>query len=167
VNKKLPNKHLFLISSDDPWYSGVLTYLHTQSFGPHISQDDHWHIHHQSPQFLLIRDVLYWQGLDIFLCQCLTLEEPKWVLNDFHGGSCGEHLSRISTAPKVIHISYFWHILFHNYIQEIKLCMKCHIFTQKNRAPLTPFHTIITTNPFCKWGINFMTCNLPSKNAHK
>jgi hypothetical protein len=35
------------------------------------------------------------------------------------------------------------------------------------RAPPALLHPVITASPFCKWGINFMTCNPPSNNGHK
>jgi hypothetical protein len=33
------------------------------------------------------------------------------------------------------------------------------MYTHKSQAPPTPLHLVITTGPFCKWGIEFMTCN--------
>jgi hypothetical protein len=49
LNTDFPNEHLFYIPSDDPWYDDLLVYLRTQKFGPHLSRDDRWHIHHQAP----------------------------------------------------------------------------------------------------------------------
>jgi hypothetical protein len=84
VNTNFLDEHMFIISSDDPWYHDVFIYLHSQKFGPHLSRDDHWHIRHQAPHYLLIEYVLYRQGVDTILCHCLTLIEAKHILNDFH-----------------------------------------------------------------------------------
>jgi hypothetical protein len=59
VNTEFPDEHLFYITSDDPWYSDLLIYLRTQKFDNHISRDDHHHIFHQAPRYLLIGNILY------------------------------------------------------------------------------------------------------------
>ena len=47
-------------------------------------------------------------GVDSILHRCLTHEEAKVVLNDFHGGPCGGHLSGLSTTQKILRAGYFW-----------------------------------------------------------
>jgi hypothetical protein len=120
VNENFPDEHLFFISSDDPWYGDILIYLCTQKFIPHLSRDDHQHIFHQAPCYLLIGDVLYQRGVDTILCCCLTLDEAERVLNDFHSGACGGHLSGMSTTQKVVRDGYFWPTLFHDCIHVVK-----------------------------------------------
>jgi hypothetical protein len=102
INTDFPDEHLFYITSDDPWYGDLLVYLQTQKFGNHLSRDDHHRILHQAPRYLLIREILYWQGVDTILRRCLTIDEADRVLNDYHSGTCGGHLSGISTAQKII-----------------------------------------------------------------
>jgi hypothetical protein len=97
INMDFPDEHLFYIPSDDPWYGDLLVYLRTQKFGSHISRDDHRCIHHQAPRYLLISDILYRRGVDTILRRCLTIDEADRVLNDFHSGACGGHLSGMST----------------------------------------------------------------------
>ena len=43
-------------------------------------------------------NTLYCHGIDSILGHCLTHEEVELVLNECHGGVCGGHLSRLSTA---------------------------------------------------------------------
>jgi hypothetical protein len=162
-----PNEHLFNISLDDPWYDDILFYLQTQKFRNHLSRDDHRCIHHQAPRYLLIGDILYRRGVDIVLCRCLTIDKVDQVLKNCHSGACGGHLFRMSTAQKIIHAGYFWPILFHDFIHTMKRCDKCQLYSNKARAPPSLLHLVITAGPFCKWGIDFMTCNPPSSNGHK
>jgi hypothetical protein len=70
-------------------------------------------------------------------------------------------------CPKIIGARYFWSTLFHDCIHAIKRCDKCHLYANKARAPPALLHLVITADPFCKWGIDFMTCNPPSSNGHK
>ena len=56
---------------------------------------------HIAKNHLIVDDTLYHHGVDSILRGCLTHEEAKVVLNDFHGGECGGHLSGISTVQKI------------------------------------------------------------------
>jgi hypothetical protein len=67
VNTNLPDEHIFFIPSDDPWYGYLLVYLRTKKFGNHLSRDDHRCICHQAPRYLLVRDILYRQGVENIL----------------------------------------------------------------------------------------------------
>jgi hypothetical protein len=167
INIDFPDEHLFYIPSDDPWYGNLLVYLQTQKFKNHLSRDDHRCIRHQAPCYLLIGDTLYQQAVDTILRQCLTIDEADKVLNEFHNDAFRGHLSWISTTKKIICAIYFWPTLFHDCIHAMKRCDKCQLYTNKARTPPALLHLIITAGPFCKWGIDFMTCNPPSKNGHE
>ena len=39
INDALPHEHFFAITTDDPWYSDILTYLRTQKFSLHLDRD--------------------------------------------------------------------------------------------------------------------------------
>ena len=52
-------------------------------------------------------NTLYHRGIDSILRCCSTHEEVDLVLNDFYGGTCGGHLSGISTAQKILRAGYF------------------------------------------------------------
>jgi hypothetical protein len=120
VNTNLPDEHLFFIPSDDPWYGNLLVYLQTQKFRNHLSRDDRRRICHQAPRYLLIRDILYRQGVNTILRRCLTIDEADRVLNDCHNDACRGHLSGLSTTQKIIRVGYFWPTLFHDCIHAVK-----------------------------------------------
>ena len=94
----LPDDFLFFISTEDPWYGDILLYLQTQKFAAHLNCDDRRCIRHQVVGHLLIGDVLYHRGIDTILLRCLTRDEAKTILNDYHSGACGGHLSGLETA---------------------------------------------------------------------
>ena len=39
INDALPDENLFAITTDDPWYGDILTYLQTQKFALHLDRD--------------------------------------------------------------------------------------------------------------------------------
>jgi len=88
------------------------------------------------------------------------------MLNDFHTGACGSHLSWLATTQKILRASYLWPTLIKDCIESVKKCHPCQIFSRKMRAHPTPMFPIITVGPFTKWGIDYTTCNPPSARGH-
>jgi len=63
----LPNEHLFLIYSSDPWYGDFLVYVQTLKIPSHLSNDSRRHIHQNSKKYVIIGDTLYNCGIDCIL----------------------------------------------------------------------------------------------------
>eukprot|EP00253_Pinus_taeda_P022991 PITA_22991 len=162
----IPDETLFLISTLDPWYGDILTYLQTSSFRPGTSKDARRRIRHQSQPYRIIGDTLYRLSADSVLRRCLTHKEAKRVLNDCHSGACGGHMSGYATAQKILRVGYFWPSIFKDCILAVRSCHECQIFQQKMRAPAAPLHPVVTVGPFAKWGIDYVTCNPRSAGGH-
>ena len=97
----LPNKSLFLISSDDLWYGDIIIYLQTQTFRPDLSSTDRHCIRYQARQYIVLSDTLYRRGVDSVFRRCLTYYEAEKALNDCHSGACGGHMSGYDMLIKV------------------------------------------------------------------
>ena len=70
-------------------------------------------------------NTLYYHGVDSIFHRCLTDDDVEVVLNDCHGGACGGHLSRLSTAQKIFRAGYFWLSIFKDYVNAVKKCHPC------------------------------------------
>jgi hypothetical protein len=160
-------RDMFFIASSDPWYGDILVYLQTLKCPASASRDERCHIRHQAKNYLILEDTLYRRGVDFILCRCLTHEEAEIVLNDFHTGACGGHLSGLATTQNILRAGYFWLTLIKDCIESIKKCHPYQIFSQKMRAHLTPMFPVITVGPFTKWAIAYTTCNPPSARGHR
>jgi hypothetical protein len=121
----LTNENNFLISSLDPWYGDILMYLQTLNIPQHLSRDDQRHIFHQAKNYLIIDDTLYRRGMDVILHHCLTHKEDEVLLNEFHSGACGGHLSGLVIAQNILQAGYFWLSIFKDCVEAVK---KCHPF---------------------------------------
>jgi hypothetical protein len=99
--------------------------------------------------------------------RCLTHEQSESVLNDFHNGACGGHLSELMTTHKILRADYFWSSIFKYCIEAIKKCHPCQVFTQKMHSHLAPLHPVIIVGPFTKWGVDFVDCNPTSIGGHQ
>eukprot|EP00253_Pinus_taeda_P031448 PITA_31448 len=166
AEESIADESLFLISTLDPWYGDIIVYLQTQSFWPELSKSERRKIRFQSQQFKIIGDTLYRREADLVFRLCLTHEEAEKVLNDYHSGACGGHMSGYATAQKILRAGYFWPSLFKDCIIAVRKCHNCQVFDRKMHAPPAPLHPIITVGPFAKWGIDFITCNLHSAGGH-
>jgi hypothetical protein len=155
-----------MIASSDPWYEDVLIYLQNLKCPASSSHDEHRRIHHQAKNYLILEDTLYRRGVDCILYRCLTHEEVEIVLNDYHTRECGGHLSGLATAQKILRASYFWSTLIKDYVESVKKCHQCQIFSRKMRVHPAPMFLVITVGPFTKWGIDYTTCNPPSSRGH-
>jgi hypothetical protein len=105
------------------------------------------------------------RGVDSILC--CSHETNERVCNDYYSATYGGHISGMVTSQKIICASYFWPSLFTDCIKVVNLCANFQLYTPKARNHPIPLHLIITTSPFCKWGINFMECKSIYVSGHK
>jgi hypothetical protein len=101
------------------------------------------------------------------LCRFLNHEEVESVLNDFHKGACGGHLSELTTAKKILRAGCFWPTIFKDCIKVVKKCHPCQVFTWKMRSHPSPLHPVIIVGPFTKWEVDFVDCNPTSIGRHQ
>jgi hypothetical protein len=166
VEDSLPDKSLFLISSDDVWYGYIIIYLQNQTFRPDIYSIDHHHILYQACQYIILDDTLYHHGIDSIFWRCLTYNEAEKYLNDCHSRECASHMSGYETAQKILRVGYFWPSLFKDCINVIQKCHTCQTYNHKIRSHPDPLHPLVSLGSFSKWGIDFMTCNPLSARGH-
>ena len=143
-DESFSDEHLFLISSQDPWYGDLIVYLQTANFPSTFSKDERHKLCHLAKNYLIIGDTLYHRGVDSILRHCLTLEEAEVVLNDCHSGSCGGHLSRLATTQKLLRVGYFWPSIFKYCVELVKRCHPCQVYTRTMHAHPAPLFPVVT-----------------------
>lgn len=68
------DEHLFLISSQDPWYGDIIIYLHTSNFLLTFLKDECRKLRHLDKSYVIIGGTLYCRGVDSIIRRCLTLQ---------------------------------------------------------------------------------------------
>jgi hypothetical protein len=109
---------------------------------------------------------LYRPGIETILRHSLNHDEAEHVLNDFHLGACGGHLSGMATAHKILRVAYFWPSIFKYCIEVFKQFPPYQVFHKKACTHLAPLHHVVSINPFEKWGIDVMQCKPTSVGGH-
>jgi hypothetical protein len=89
------------------------------------------------------------------------------MLNDFHTGACGVHLSGLAIAQNILCVCYFWPTLIKDCVESVNKCHPCHIFSRKMQAHPTPIFPVNVVGPFTKWGIDFTTSHPTSSKGHR
>ena len=57
--------------------------------------------------FTILNDVLYKRGFSMSYLKCVDDDEAKYILEEIHGGICGDHVGPRSLVSKAIRIGYF------------------------------------------------------------
>lgn len=151
----------------DPWYGDILIYIQTLKLPQHLSRDDRRRIRHQAKKYLIVSDTLYRRGVDHILHHYLNREEAESILNDYHSGACGGHLSRLATTKKILRASYFWSSILKDCVEVVKKCHPFQVFARKMRSHPSPLHPVIIVGPFTKWRVYFMDCNPASTGGNQ
>eukprot|EP00253_Pinus_taeda_P033342 PITA_33342 len=75
-------------------------------------------------------------------------------------------MSGYATSQKILRVGYFWPSIFKDCILVVRSCHECRIYQRKMRAPPAPLHSVVSVDPFAKWGIDYTTCNPRSAGGH-
>ena len=56
----------------------------------------------------MLNEKLYKRDFSQPYLRCVEEEEAKYVLEEVHGGICGDHMRAKSLARKIMRVGYFW-----------------------------------------------------------
>ncbi|XP_074265469.1 uncharacterized protein LOC141587901 [Silene latifolia] len=65
------------------------------------------------------------QSFRIKASRCLSKEEAETLLQDVHGGECGNHAGGRSLSNKILRQRYFWPTMRADAINHAKRCESC------------------------------------------
>ena len=88
------------------WMSLILSYLKDRRLPPNPKEAKK--IQKWSARFILLNDKLYKRGFSQPYLRCVEEEEAKYVLEEVHGGVCGNHMGAKSLVQKIMRAGYFW-----------------------------------------------------------
>jgi len=57
--------------------------------------------------------------------KCIEEEEAKYVLEEVHGGVCGDHMGAKSLVKKIMRTGYFWPTMQQDAVEFMKKCDSC------------------------------------------
>ena len=95
-----------------PWYKEIVEYLLTLSCPPSCDKSKYRALRLKSQKYMVANGQLYWRDLSGILLLCLTEDEVKNIIIEFHEGICGGHYSWRVTAQKILKAGFYWQKLY-------------------------------------------------------
>ncbi|XP_023924424.1 uncharacterized protein LOC112035820 [Quercus suber] len=149
--KELEN---FSVHTPQGWTSLILSFLKDVRL-PSDTEETR-KIHKRAARFTILNDQLYRRGFSQPYLKCLEEEEAKYVLEEVHGGICGDHMGSRSLVRKIVQAGYFWPTMQQDASDFVKKCDSCQRYGNIQRVPGERMTTISSPWPFAQWGIDIM-----------
>ena len=136
----------FPVHTGARWISPILSYLKDVRSPSNL--DIAKKIQKRAAQFTMLNDELYKSGFLQPYLRCVEEEEAKYVLEEVHGGICGDHMGAKSLVRKIMRAGYFWAIMQQDAADFVKKCDKCQRYRNVQQVPREKMMTISSPWPF-------------------
>lgn len=107
-------------------------------------------------RFTVLNDQLYRRGFSQPYLRCIEEEEARYVLEEVHGGVCGDHMGSRSLVRKILKAGYFWPTMQQDAEDFVKKCDNCQRYGNVQRVPGERMTSISSPWPFAQWEIDIM-----------
>ncbi|XP_074318120.1 uncharacterized protein LOC141654911 [Silene latifolia] len=99
----------------------------------------------KASRYIMNDNILFRKSLAGPCLRCLSKEEAETVLQDVHGGECGNHAGGRSLSNKTLRQGYFWPTMRADAVNHAKRLGKL------PRAPGNRVYMLVMTDYFSKW----------------
>ena len=113
----------FTIQSANNWMTSIISFLQDGHLPQNIEEAKK--IRKRAAKFTLFNDTLYKRGFSMPYLKCVDEKEAKYILEEIHGGICGDYAGPRSLVNKVIRTGYFWPTMQVDAVELVKKCDKC------------------------------------------
>ena len=136
------------------WTSPILLFLRDGRLPPNLEEAKK--IQKRAARFTILNDELYKRGYSQPYLRCIEEEKARYVLEEVHGGVCGDHMGAKSLVRKIIRAGYFWPTMQQDATDFVKKCDSCQRYGNVQRVPGEKMTTISSPWSFAQWGIDIM-----------
>ncbi|XP_030945656.1 uncharacterized protein LOC115970125 [Quercus lobata] len=111
------------VHTNPGWTSPILSFLREGRLPP--DPEEAKKIQKRAARFTILNDKLYKRGYSQPYLRCIEEEEAKYVLEEVHGGICGDHMGAKSLVRKIMRTGYFWPTMQQDAANFVKKCDSC------------------------------------------
>ena len=113
----------FTIQSTNTWMMPIISFLQDGRLPQNTEEAKK--IKKRAARFTILNDALYKRGFSMPYLKCVDEEEARYILEEVHGGICGDHAGFRSLVNKVVRAGYFWPTMQVDAAEIVKRCDKC------------------------------------------
>lgn len=114
--------------SPSPWYVDIVYFLQNLQCPTHLSKTTTRFLKLRAVKFYIIKGYLFYKDLGGLLLNCVTEEEAKALVEEFHHGTCGGNLYWKVTVNKILREGFYWPTIYVDVFKMVSACHKCQIF---------------------------------------
>ena len=144
----------FPVHTRSRWTNSILSFLREGQLPP--NPEEARKIQKRAAKFTILNDEIYKRGYTQLYLRCIEEEEARYVLEEVHGGVCGNHIGAKSLVRKIMRTGYFWPTMQQDEAEFVKKCDSCQRYGNVQRVPGKKMTTISSPWHFARWGIDIM-----------
>jgi hypothetical protein len=139
LSENFPNKQLFVVKVQLPWYANIVNYIIAKVFPPAMSSQER-------KRLISISRYYHWDDPYLFkfcpnqiIGRCVSEEEHFSILQHCHQFACEGHFGAKRIAFKVLQFGFYWPKLFKDAFLFCSSCDRCQRtgnISFKNQMPL-------------------------------
>ena len=156
LTENFPDKQLFKVSFQIPWYADIVNYLACGVVPQEFSYQQKRKLRTDSRYYIWDDPLLFKKGADMIIRRCVPESEQCKILNEGHASPYGGHFSRERTAHKILQSGFYWPTIFRDCAEWVKLCDRCQEIRNISCRNEMPLKGIMVVQIFDVWGIDFM-----------
>jgi hypothetical protein len=111
----------------------------------------------RSANYVVIGTELYRRSaFNGVLMKCILRSEGLELLQEIHGGECGNHAASRNLVGKAFRSGFYWPTALADAQDLVRRCKGCQFFVKQQHVPAQALRTIPLSWPFAIWGLNSM-----------
>ena len=147
-------KILAITGRDQGWMIPIINYLKAETLP--TEEKEAKRLKWEAQYYTIINNILYKRGISTPLLKCVPTSNTREVLEEIHGGICGNHLGARALAKKVLRTGFYWPTLQKEATEFVKTCPPCQKHANFHIAPPEELSSVTSPWPFAKWGLDLL-----------
>jgi hypothetical protein len=142
----------------DTWIMEIQTYLKDNILPDDMTSAGQ--IARLAKRYTLVEGDLYRRGANGVLMWCITREEGCELLEEVHGGECGNHASSLTLVGKAFRHGFYRPTALQDAVELIKTCKACQFHAKQIHMPTQTLQLIPPSWPFAVWGLDIVVFHM-------
>jgi hypothetical protein len=101
------------------------------------------------------------------LMKCILQSKGLELLQEIHGGECGNHAASANLVGKACRSGFYWPTALADAQDLVRRCKGCQFFTKQQHVPAQVLRTIPASWPFAIWGLDSVGPFKMAPNSYK